>query len=208
VKGTHIVVSGGRGALGEAVVAALANRGATVHVPAREVRFDDEAAVVAYYAQLPPLWASIHVVGGFAMSPIAETSLAAFEQQWRINTVTCFLGCREAVKALRKSGGGRIVNVASRAAVTASPNMTAYATAKAAVTAFTQSLAAEVVKDGILVNAVLPGTIDTASNRAAMPKADHGAWVPPSAIAETIAFLASPENTATSGALVPVYGKS
>ena len=208
MKGKNIVVSGGRGALGEAVVAAFANRGATVHVPGREVRFDDEGAVTAYYALLPPLWASIHVIGGFAMSPIAETPLSAFEQQWKINTVTCFLACREAVKAMRKSGGGRIVNVASRAAVTASPGMTAYATAKAAVTAFTQSLAAEVAGDGILVNAVLPGTIDTASNRAAMPKADHGTWVAPAAIAETICFLASPDNTATSGALVPVYGRS
>jgi NAD(P)-dependent dehydrogenase (short-subunit alcohol dehydrogenase family) len=142
------------------------------------------------------------------MSPIAETSLAELEQQWRTNVVTCFLACREAVKAMRKSGSGRIVNTASRAAVATPPGMSAYVTSKGAVTAFTQALAAEVLADRILVNAVLPGTIDTPANRSGMPKADHASWAKPSEIAETIAFLASPENTLTSGALVPVYGRS
>jgi NAD(P)-dependent dehydrogenase (short-subunit alcohol dehydrogenase family) len=209
MQGRHVVVTGGRGALGEGVVAVLAARGAIVHVPPREVRLDDEAATVAFYAGLPPLWASIHLVGGFAMTAIAETTLADFEQQWRTNTVTCFLACREAVKALRKTGGGgRIVNVASRAALVPAPGMTAYAASKAGITAFTQSLAAEVLGDGILVNAVLPSTIDTPANRKAMPKADHAAWPSPAQIGETIAFLASPANALTSGALVPVYGRA
>jgi NAD(P)-dependent dehydrogenase (short-subunit alcohol dehydrogenase family) len=208
LNGKHVVVTGGRGGLGEAVVAALTARGATVHVPGKGVRFDDEAQVVAYYTTLPPLWASVQVVGSFAMAPIAETSLEQFEGQWRTNTVTCFLACREAVKAMRRSGGGRIVNVASRAAIATPPGMSSYVTAKAGVTAFTQALAAEVLADGILVNAVLPGTIDTPTNRAAMPKADHATWAKPAEIAEAIAFLASPQNTLTSGALVPVYGRS
>lgn len=208
MKGKTVVITGGHGGLGEAVVATFTARGATVLVPPQQVRFDDEAAVTAYYAALPSLWASVHVVGGFAMSSIADTTLAQFEAQWRVNTVTCFLSCREAVRAMRRSGGGRIVNVASRAAIVPSPGMAAYVASKAGVMALTQTLAAEVVGEGILVNAVLPGTIDTASNRAAMPKADHGTWASPAAIAETIAFLASPENTVTSGALVPVYGKS
>src|SRR5688572_30823502 len=101
MKGRHVVVTGGRGALGDGIARVLERRGAIVHVPPRDVRLDDEAATAAYYGGLPALWASVHAVGGFAMSPIAETSLADFEQQWRINAVTCFLACREAVKALR-----------------------------------------------------------------------------------------------------------
>lgn len=206
MQGRHVVVTGGSGGLGQGVVRVLEARGATVHVP-KDVRLDDEAATVAYYAGLPPIWASIHLVGGFAMGPIADTSLAAFEAQWRINTVTCFLCCREAVRALRKSGGGRIVNVATRSAVVPTPNMTSYIAAKGGVTALTQALAAEVLADGILVNAVLPSIIDTPANRAAMPQADHAAWPKPAELGEAIAFLASPENTLTSGALVPVYGR-
>jgi NAD(P)-dependent dehydrogenase (short-subunit alcohol dehydrogenase family) len=210
MNGRHVVVTGGRGALGEGVVGVLEARGAIVHVPPRDVRLDDEAATQRFYAGLPaPLWASVHLVGGFAMSPILETSLADFEAQHRINAVTCFLACREAVRALRKAGGGgRIVNVASRAAVTPSPNMSAYVASKGSIVALTRSLAAEVAGDNILVNGVLPSIIDTPANRAAMPKADFASWPTPRAIGEAIAFLASPENTLTSGTLIPVYGRA
>jgi NAD(P)-dependent dehydrogenase (short-subunit alcohol dehydrogenase family) len=209
MKGQHVVVTGGNGALGRAVVAQLEARGATVHVPdISTVDLSNEAAAVAYYAQLPPLWASIQLAGGFAAAPIADTAFADFEAQWRINAATCFLACREAVRSIRKTGnGGRIVNVAARPVLVPTPNMTAYAASKAGVAAITQALGAELIGDRILVNAVLPSIIDTPTNRAAMPKADHAAWPKPAEIAQAIGFLASPDNALTSGALVPVYGR-
>src|ERR1041384_5275286 len=136
---TNIVVTGGTGALGAGVVELFLSRGATVHVPMMEpalpaylpwrehervkatpgVSLDNEAQVTAFYGALPALWASVHLVGGFAMAKVADTSLADFEKQWRMNTVTCFLTCREAIKAMRRAGGGgRIVNVAARPAIT------------------------------------------------------------------------------------------
>jgi NAD(P)-dependent dehydrogenase (short-subunit alcohol dehydrogenase family) len=211
MQGRHIVVTGGNGALGKGVCARLEARGAIVHVsPAPPaLHLDDEAQTEAFFAGLPPIWASIHLVGGFAMKPIAETTLADFEAQWRTNTVTCFLSCREAVRAIRRAGGGgRIVNVAARPVLTPGPNLTAYVAAKAGVVAITQGLAAELVREDILVNAVLPSLIDTPANRAAMPDADHASWATPAQIAEAIVFLASPENALTSGALVPVYGRA
>jgi NAD(P)-dependent dehydrogenase (short-subunit alcohol dehydrogenase family) len=204
VTGRHVVVTGGRGALGEGVVGVLRARGAIVHVPPREVRLDNEDQAVAYYAGLPALWASVHLVGGFAMGPITETSLADFEGQHRINAVTCFLSCREAVRVLRRSGGGRIVNVASRAVSAPTAGMTSYVAAKASVAALTQALAVETAGDGILVNAVLPSIIDTPANRAAMPQADRSTWAQPADLAEAIGFLISPQNTRTTGALIPV----
>jgi len=194
------------------VVALLEARGAIVHVPdIATVDLSNEAAAAGYYAALPALWASIQLAGGFAMAPIVETSLADFDKQWRINAVTCFLACREAVRAIRKTGGaggGRIVNVAARPVLVPTGGMTAYAAAKAGVAAITQALAAELRHDGILVNAVVPSVIDTPANRAAMPGADHAAWPRPAEIAEAIGYLASPHNTLTSGALVPVYGRA
>jgi NAD(P)-dependent dehydrogenase (short-subunit alcohol dehydrogenase family) len=86
--------------------------------------------------------------------------------------------------------------------------MTAYAVSKAGVAALTAALAEEVAKDGILVNAVAPSIMDTPANRKAMPKADHALWPKVEEVAATIAFLASPENRVTRGAIVPVYGKS
>ena len=130
------MVTGATGALGGGVVATLLARGATVHAPMMEAEvppyaawrgspqvvaagglaLDDEAQVSAYVGGLPPLWASIHLVGGFAMTPIADTTLAAFRQQHTLNAVTAFLCCREAVRSMRRgSDGGRIVNVAALA---------------------------------------------------------------------------------------------
>jgi NAD(P)-dependent dehydrogenase (short-subunit alcohol dehydrogenase family) len=226
----RVVITGGTGGLGAAVVDAFLARGADVHLPmieaelpahlswrgnakvhaAPKVSLDDEAQVTAFYAALPELWASIHLVGGFAMAPIENTSLADFEKQWRTNAVTCFLACREAVKAIRKSGtaGGRIVNVAARPVLQPVKNMTAYTTSKAAVAAITQSVAADVLADKILVNAVVPSIIDTPANRKSMPDADHASWPTPAQLADTIAFLASEANALTTSTLVPVYGRA
>lgn len=86
--------------------------------------------------------------------------------------------------------------------------MSAYAASKAAVVALTQAAATELKERKILVNAVAPSTIDTPMNRAAMPDADHARWPTPQEIADAIVFLASPENVAVSGAVVPLYGRT
>ena len=211
MKHKNVVVTGGRGALGTGVVAMLEARNANVIVAPDPPELDltSEDAATKFYAGLPPLWASIHLVGGFAMKPIVETSYADFEKQWKLNTVTCFLACREAVRAIRKTGiGGRIVNVAARPVIAPVGGMAAYVAAKAGVASLTQSLAAELMGDQILVNAVVPSLIDTPANRKAMPDADHDSWPRPEEIARAIVFLVSPENTLTSGALLPVFGRA
>ena len=86
--------------------------------------------------------------------------------------------------------------------------MVAYTASKAAVAALTVALAEEVVKAGILVNAIAPSTMDTPANRQTMPKADPAAWAKVEEVAATILFLASPENRVTRGAVVPVYGRT
>ena len=208
VKNRHVVVTGGLGALGKGVVEVLSAKGAIVHVADRpEVQLDDEASASGFYAALPPIWASIHLVGGFAMKPLAETTAADFEAQWRINALTCFIACREAVASMRRGGvGGRIVNVGARPLIAPVGGMLAYVASKASVASMTQTLAVELLADSILINAILPSTIDTPANRAGMPKADHASWPKPTELAQAIAFLASPENTLTTGTLVPVFG--
>ena len=229
LRDRHIVVTGGAGALGSAVVAALIEAGALCHVPcldaAEAQRFKlaghrqvslvvagdlaDEAAVERAYRGVAPLWASIHIAGGFAFGPLREASVATIRQQIDMNLVSCMLCCRAAVNAMA-GGGGRIVNVAARPGLEwrIGANMAAYTAAKAGVAALTVALAEEVAKDGILVNAVAPSILDTPANRQAMPKADFAAWPKVEEVAATVLFLASPDNRVTRGAVVPVYGKS
>jgi NAD(P)-dependent dehydrogenase (short-subunit alcohol dehydrogenase family) len=227
----HVVVTGGTGALGGAVVGALLDTGAVCHVPylheAEAAHFAhrgharvtlvagsdlaDETAVARLYDGLPSLWGSIHLAGGFAFGPIAETNKAALMRQMEMNLVTSFLCCRAAVHVMRNGGqGGRIVNVAARPALEwrLGANMTAYTASKAAVAALTAALAEEVAKENILVNAVAPSIMDTPTNRKDMPKADHTAWPKVEEVAASILFLASPDNKVTRGGVVPVYGKA
>lgn len=228
----NVVVTGGTGALGTAVVAALLDAGATVHVPAFEAEvsaawphrghprvsvvtsqdLSDEDTVTAFYAALPSLWASIHCAGGFVIAPVAETSLRTFRTQLDRNLVSAFLCCREAIKSIRRTGGqgGRIVNVTARPAL--EPRLgvgsSAYVASKAGLAAMTQAIAQEVSGEGIWVNAVAPSLIDTPANRESMPKADHSRWPSTDALAATMVWLAAPENQATRGALVPQYGRT
>jgi NAD(P)-dependent dehydrogenase (short-subunit alcohol dehydrogenase family) len=231
LEGKQIVVTGWTGGLGPAVVAALIEAGATCHLPHRgdappteapggdrvrlipQVDLTDEGAVTRFYGQVPALWASVHVAGGFAAAPLVDTSLRDFRLQLDINLTTAFLCCREAVRGLRQKGegpgaggGGRIVNVSSRAALERKGGAIAYSVAKAGVLALTECLADEVKGDGILVNAVVPSIIDTPANRRAMPHAAHDQWPRPEQIAAAIVWLCSPENQLVSGAALPVYG--
>jgi NAD(P)-dependent dehydrogenase (short-subunit alcohol dehydrogenase family) len=227
----HVVVTGGTGALGTAVVGALIAAGAVCHVPyinaaasdrfalrdhdqvklIADIELTQEAAVAKLYAGVPKLWASIHLAGGYAMAPIGATAKSDLMKQVETNFVTAFLCCRGAVNAMtRGTQSGRIVNVAARPALEwrLGAGMAAYTASKAAVAALTVALAEEVVRAGILVNAVAPSTMDTPANRKAMPKADHAAWAKVEEVAATILFLASPQNRVTRGAVVPVYGRS
>lgn len=223
----HVVVTGGTGALGTAVVGGLLAAGASCIVPylheAEAQRFPhkgnakvkliavtnlaDEAAVAQVYAGLD-LWASIHIAGGFAPGKVAESDKAALMAQLDGNLVSCFLCCRAALSAMK--AGGRIVNAASRQALEprSGAGMTAYTIAKSGVATLTIALAEEAAKDGVLVNAVAPSIMDTPANRKAMPKADFDAWPKVEEVAATILFLASSDNRVTRGAVVPVYGKS
>jgi len=228
-------VTGGAGALGTAVVEALIGAGAICHVPcldeAEAQRFRlrehsqvvltvtgslaDESAIARLYDGIAPLWASIHIAGGFAAAPLRETSTATLRQQIDMNFISCALCCRAAATAMtadanQPEAGGRIVNVAARPALEwrSGAGMAAYTASKAAVAALTVALAEEVAKDGILVNAVAPSIMDTPANRAAMPNANYDKWPKVEEVAATILFLASADNRVTRGAIVPVYGKS
>jgi NAD(P)-dependent dehydrogenase (short-subunit alcohol dehydrogenase family) len=233
-EGRHVVVTGGTGALGSAVVGQLLAADATCHIPchsaeelkrfpytqrckiAEGVDLTDEKSVESFYTRFGSasglaLWASIHIAGGFAMGPVERASRADFARMMDMNALTCFLSCREAVRHMKaRQSAGRIVNVAARPGLVPElgSGMVAYTASKAAVAAISQSLGAEVAGEGILVNAVAPSIMDTPANRASMPKADFAKWPKVEEVAATIVYLASPENAVARSGLVPVYGRA
>lgn len=232
----HLIVTGGAGTLGTAVVQLLIDSGARCSVPCYDeaeqqsfglsdhdhvftragIDLTSEEQTRAFYEEAVnaqgPLWGSINIAGGFGMGKIEDTPQKKFEGQWKLNTVTCYNACRTAVHWMRQSDypGGRIVNIAARPALEPrqGKGMTAYTVSKAGVAALTESLAAEIVDEGILVNAIAPSIIDTPQNRDSMPDANYDRWPKPEQLARQIAYLVSADNEVTRGGIIPVYGQS
>ena len=223
-----VLVAGGTGALGGAVLNELVEKGypvtATwVHDRERErieqslgdrvqlVQADltDERQVADAVDRAGDLGAVVNLVGGFQSGGrVHETDPADFQRMLDLNLRPGYLLARAAVPRLIEGGGGAYVGVSARAALRPFAGAAGYITAKAGVIAFVQALAAEYRDDGIRANAVLPSTIDTPANREQMPNADHAKWVPPEQIARVVCFLVSDDAAPTSGAAIPVYGRA
>ena len=189
----------------EAVVAALPGSG---HLALSEHDLTDAAAAEALVADVVKTHGRLDgagtTVGGFAMGPLAETGWEQWEKMLTLNVRTTWNLYRAAVPALRAAGGGSLVGVGSVAGLRAGGEMAAYGASKAAVMRLTESLADELRGARIRVNAVLPTTIDTPQNRAAMPDADAARWVTPTEVGEVMAFLLSERASGVTGALVQV----
>jgi NAD(P)-dependent dehydrogenase (short-subunit alcohol dehydrogenase family) len=110
---------------------------------------------------------------------------------------------------MKERGGGSIVAIGSRAAERPweSASAAAYAASKAAVVSLIKTTAQEMLGTGVRLNAVLPSTLDTPANRAAMPQANFSRWVALTELNQVIAFLLSQASSAVTGAALPVYGR-
>src|SRR6201995_1249829 len=225
MDGKVIVVTGALGALGKVVTEVAQARGARVaavdhaptQVPATPTRLElggvdltDPAqarkAIDAPAAHFGKLDALVNIAGGFAFETVAEGDPKTWQRMYALNVLTALNASQAAIPHLTASGHGRIVNVGSMGALQAGAGMGPYAASKAGVHRLTETMAAE-FKGKITVNAVLPSTIDTPTNRRDMPKADFAKWVRPQELTEVILFLVSDAASAVTGALLPVNGR-
>jgi NAD(P)-dependent dehydrogenase (short-subunit alcohol dehydrogenase family) len=124
-----------------------------------------------------------------------------------LNYRAAFFMARAVLPPMRQQGGGRILAVASRQAVEPGALVGAYSASKAALVALVRTIALENKDRSISANTVLPATMDTPANRAAMPDADRSQWVQPSQVAALLVHLASDAAAQITGAAIPVYGK-
>jgi len=217
-----VVVTGGTGALGRRVVETFLAAGDRVTVPwivkqeaaelgghERLVLLEADVAEEAGAAEVAGSAGRIDVlvngVGGFGGGAgVHETELELWDRLYRMNVRSAAAMSRAALPSMLEAGAGVIVNVASRAADDCPPGIAAYSASKAAVAALTRSLHNEVSDRGVRVNAVVPTTIDTPANRAAMPDADFSSWTPPEEIARVMLWLAGDEGRTVRGGLIPV----
>jgi NAD(P)-dependent dehydrogenase (short-subunit alcohol dehydrogenase family) len=227
------LVTGAAGNLGRAVATALAARGMRVaaldrsagpledvvatlpdpaaHLVLAGVDLMDPAACVGALDQVMARYGRLdavaHTVGGFAFAPVADSLPATWELMFRLNLLTTANVFGAAIARMRPAGRGSLVAIGAMAALKAPAGLAAYAASKAGVLRLVESYADETKRDGLRVNAVMPGTIDTPQNRASMPDADRSGWVTPEQLAEAIAFLLSDAASGITGALVPVTGR-
>lgn len=231
MTGRVAIVTGGTGALGQAITTTLLGAGGVVAIPyaveeelaalqsrlapdqrarllAMAADVTDEAAVGKFVQAVRDRHGRVdglvNAVGGFAGGDLLSTTLAEWERMMALNLTSAVIACRATLPVMIAGGGGRVVNIASRAVLAPSGGFIAYTVSKAGVITLTQALAQEVRKHRITVNAVLPSTMDTPGNRRAMPDADRSGWVRTEDVAHAVAFLLFEQAGAITGASVAV----
>lgn len=228
LSGRAVLISGATGGLGEVATRQFLDAGAVVAGISRSWQGKNlppgqffaieadltspsgaDSAVQQAASHLGRIDVVLHLMGGFAGGkPVHQTDDATWHRMLDLNLNSAFYLARAAMPRLIESQSGRIIAVGSRAAVDAPARSSAYNVSKAAVLALIRTIAAEGRPHGVTANAVLPGTIDTEANRAAMPGSDFSKWVRPESIANLLLWLASEASGDVSGALIPMYGRS
>jgi len=226
LQGQVAIVTGANGGLGTYVTKALLAAGATVVGIARSIaaggphesRFfpvsanlTDPQEVNGHIARLADQFGKIdvlvHVMGGFAGgASVADTDDDTWRKMMDLNLNAAFYVLRAVVPVMRRAEHGRIIAIGSRQAVQPAANVGAYSASKAALLSLVQTVAIENKDKGIRANLILPGTMDTAANRAAMPKANFAKWVNPAHVADLVLMLAGDAGGEITGAAIPVFG--
>jgi NAD(P)-dependent dehydrogenase (short-subunit alcohol dehydrogenase family) len=221
LDGKVVLIPGGSGALGGTVVPALIGAGARVVTADREpkpARIDNHVTMKADVSNEADcrrlieevirkegrIDALANLVGGFAIGRAVETDAALWHRMLATNLTAAFFLSKAVLPHMSERRAGRIVHVAARAAVEPFPGAAAYIVSKAGLAALIRVLATEVAGSGVTANGVLPTTIDTPANRAAMPNTDPSTWVKPESIARLIGFLVSDDAGQINGALIPI----
>lgn len=221
----NVLITGAKGGLGADVTIAFLNAGWTVAGASRSIADTDFASdrflafpsalesvaaagalVASVRDRLHRIDAAVHLVGGFAGGPtVAETDEATLDKMLELNLKTAFRVSRAVLPIMREQGAGRVLFVGSRSAVSPIEGLGVYSASKAALVSLAGTIARENRDRNVTANAVLPGTMDTPANRAAMPDADPARWVRPADVAATLVLLASGAGAAINGAAIPLF---
>jgi 3alpha(or 20beta)-hydroxysteroid dehydrogenase len=169
------------------------------------------AAVSQVVDRFGSLTTLVNNAGVLHRASLADESPEGFEGSWRVNCLGPFLGIRASLEALRQAEGACVVNTCSTGAIRPFPNHAAYGSSKWALRGLTQIAAAELTPDGIRVNAVFPGPVETpmldeATQTRLAATSDSGRLGKPVEIADAVAFLVSGHASFITGSELVVDG--
>ena len=217
--GKRVLVTGAGSGIGAAVARLLTSEGADVvaaDLTGTDVELDvrDETQVARVVRDVDVL---VNVAGVGSTTTAPETPLDVWEEVFAVNARGTFLCCKHAIPAMIARGGGSIVNIASVAAIVGLKNRAAYCASKGAVVSLTRALAVDHVGDGIRVNAVCPGTVDTPWVRRLVEEAGEsldaltarqplGRLGTADEVAEAVAYLASDAAAFVTGSVLVIDG--
>jgi NAD(P)-dependent dehydrogenase (short-subunit alcohol dehydrogenase family) len=225
-----VVTGAGRG-IGRAIALGFAGEGAQLVLAARSANelvavaqevqslgrqalpqvadVTDESSVVQLVDRARAVFGRIDILvnnaGSMARGSLEETPMPVWRALMEVNLTGVYLCCRAVLPIMRAQGGGQIINIAARAGREASPGATAFSVSKFGVVGLTKSLAEEVRREGIRVNAICPGAVDTRLH-AEIGCAVAGGLIAPESVARAAIYLASDESGAVTGAAIDVYG--
>lgn len=240
MDGKVAIVTGAASGMGRATALALAEAGASViaadldedglaatvaaaqgTIEARRCDVGDARDVEALVAYAEERFGGLHAMlncaGVLRAARLEDVTDADFEFQIRVNLMGVFYGCRAAIPAMRRAGGGAIVNWGSINSFVAEPELTAYSSTKGAVLMLTKTLAIEYAKEGIRANCICPGAVRTPMNQEYFESAGPDALVAlqqyqplgmgePEQVGAVAVFLASDESSLMTGSAVMVDG--
>jgi len=250
LQGLHAAVTGGGSGIGAAIALGLLQAGARVTLMGRSaerlqtqaallreqlcelgavatqtVDVSDEASVAQAFAALGPVDILVNNAGQVQTAPLQRTSLAQWNEMLAVNLTGTFLCSRQVLPAMLERDHGRIINVASTAALTGYAYVAAYCAAKHGVLGLTRAMALEVAKRGVTVNAVCPGytetdilsrAVDTVVSKTGRSAEEalagfaasnpQGRLVQPEEVANAVLWLAQKGSLAMNGQAIAVCG--
>ena len=216
-EGAAVVVSDVNDEAGAATVALIVEAGGNAAYQRADVSSPEDVTALVEFAV--ETFGGLHLAvnnAGIGSMPkeLQDLTLPEWDRTINVTLRGTFLSMQAEISHFRANGGGNIVNIASIAGIRATPQLTPYGAAKHGVISLTRSAALENAQQGIRVNAVAPGAIETAS-LAALPeeaKAGYAAEVPmhrlgkPEEIANAVVWLLSEESSFVTGVVLPVDG--
>ena len=248
LRGQHAIITGGNRGIGAAIAYELARAGAALTLMGRdalkltetgqaiaaecsvdvltiECDVTDEAAVAAAFAKAGDCQILVNNAGQAEGADLQTTTRELWDRMLAVNLTGTFLCTQRALPAMLAAGSGRIINIASSAGLKGYARITAYGAAKHGVVGFTRSLAAEIARSGVTVNAVCPAYTETDMTvRSVSSIAEHrhitedearkklerlipiGRLIKPEEVAGAVLWLCSPQSAAITGQAIAVTG--